>query len=155
MPRYRKHPHKHQLWLLVGGFTALAACNLPAVGSPPASSTPEPPTPTSSSTPTDAVVEGLVWIVVTLGLSAALLRRKSVAENENREVPGILWLFIALVMTVFGATRLFSLTITDIEQLGSLQIPELFQNIASLIFLIVLAIFLWQLISTYRQRRHA
>lgn len=103
---------------------------------------------------TDAMVEGLVWILVTLGLSTALLWRKAVAVNENREVPGILWLFIALVMTVLGATRLFNLTITDIEQLGSLQIPELFQNIASVIYLIVLAIFLWQLVFTYRQRQN-
>lgn len=104
---------------------------------------------------TDAMVEGLVWIVVTLGLSTALLRGKAIAESENREVPGILWLFIALVMAVLGATRLFNLTITDIEQLGSLQIPELFQDIASVIYLIVLAIFLWQLIFAYRQRRNA
>jgi len=104
---------------------------------------------------TDAIVEGLVWIVVTLGLSTALLKGKAIAESENREVPGILWLFIALVMAVLGATRLFNLTITDIEQLGSLQIPELFQDIASVIYLIVLAIFLWQLIFAYRQRRNA
>lgn len=104
---------------------------------------------------TDAMVEGLVWIVVTLGLSTALLKGKAIAESENREVPGILWLFIALVMAVLGATRLFNLTITDIEQLGSLQIPELFQDIASVIYLIVLAIFLWQLIFAYRQRRNA
>lgn len=104
---------------------------------------------------TDAMVEGLVWIAVTLGLSTALLKGKAIAESENREVPGILWLFIALVMAVLGATRLFNLTITDIEQLGSLQIPELFQDIASVIYLIVLAIFLWQLIFAYRQRRNA
>ncbi len=104
---------------------------------------------------TDAMVEGLVWIVVTLGLSTALLKGKAIAKSENREVPGILWLFIALVMAVLGATRLFNLTITDIEQLGSLQIPELFQDIASVIYLIVLAIFLWQLIFAYRQRRNA
>lgn len=104
---------------------------------------------------TDAMVEGLVWIVVTLGLSTALLKGKAIAESENREVPRILWLFIALVMAVLGATRLFNLTITDIEQLGSLQIPELFQDIASVIYLIVLAIFLWQLIFAYRQRRNA
>ena len=53
---------------------------------------------------TDAMVEGLVWIVVTLGLSTALLKGKAIAESENREVPGILWLFIALVMAVLGAT---------------------------------------------------
>lgn len=104
---------------------------------------------------TDAMVEGLVWIVVTLGLSTALLKGKAIAESENREVPEILWLFVALVMAVLGATRLFNLTITDIEQLGSLQIPELFQDIASVIYLIVLAIFLWQLIFAYRQRRNA
>jgi len=104
---------------------------------------------------TDAMVEGLVWIVVTLGLSTALLKGKAIAKSENREVPGILWLFIALVMAVLGATRLFNLTITDIEQLGSLQIPELFQDIASVIYLIVLAILLWQLIFAYRQRRNA
>lgn len=104
---------------------------------------------------TDAMVEGLVWIVVTLGLSTALLKGKAIAESKNREVPRILWLFFALVMAVLGATRLFNLTITDIEQLGSLQIPELFQDIASVIYLIVLAIFLWQLIFAYRQRRNA
>ena len=104
---------------------------------------------------TDAIVEGLVWIGVTLGLSTALLKGKAIAKSENREVPGILWLFIALVMAVLGATRLFNLTITDIEQLGSLQIPELFQDIASVIYLIVLAIFLWQLIFAYRQRQNA
>lgn len=103
---------------------------------------------------TDAVVEGLVWIVLTLGLSATLLRGKAVAKNENREVPGILWLFIALVMTVMGVTRLYNLTITDVEQLGSVQIPELFQNIATAIYLVLLAIFLWQLILAYRQQRN-
>ncbi len=103
---------------------------------------------------TDAVVEGLVWIVLTIGLSAALLRGKAVAKNENREVPGILWLFIALVMTVMGVTRLYNLTITDVEQLGSVQIPELFQNIATAIYLVLLAIFLWQLILAYRQQRN-
>lgn len=103
---------------------------------------------------TDAMVEGLVWIVLTLGLSTALLLGKAVAEDENRKVPGILWLFIALVMTVMGATRLYNLTITDVEQLGSLQIPELFQNITAVIYLVLLAIFLWQLILSYRQRRH-
>jgi len=103
---------------------------------------------------TDAVVEGLVWIVLTLGLSAALLRGKAVAKNENREVPGILWLFIALVMTVMGVTRLYNLTITDVEQLGSVQIPELFQNIATAIYLVLLALFLWQLILSYRQQQN-
>jgi len=103
---------------------------------------------------TDALIEGLVWIVLTFGLSAVLLRGKAVAEDENREVPVILWLFIALVMAVIGVTRLYSLTITDVEQLGSLQIPELFQNFATTAYVILLAIFLWQLIVTYRQRRH-
>ena len=102
---------------------------------------------------TDALVEGLVWIVLTFGLSAVLLGGKVTAEDEKREVPGILWLFIALVMTVMGVTRLYNLTITDVVQLGSVQIPELFQNIATAIYLVLLAIFLWQLILAYRQQR--
>jgi len=53
MPRFREHPYRYQLWLIIGGFAALTACNLRAVGSPTASSTPEPATPTSSTTPTD------------------------------------------------------------------------------------------------------
>jgi len=103
---------------------------------------------------TDASVEGLIWIVLTVGLSAMLLRGKTVGAQENRRVPVLLWLFLALFVAVVGATELYNLFITDIRQLGTLLIPELFQSLATIVFLALVAVFLWQLIQTYRQSRY-
>ncbi len=100
---------------------------------------------------TDALLEGLLWLVLTIVLAAVLFRGKTVAEQENREIPLVMWILVALVVSVIGFARLFDLSITDIELFGTVQMPELFRNISSLIYMVLLAVFIWQLIRAYRK----
>lgn len=104
---------------------------------------------------TDATVEGLVWILLTVALSAVLLRGRGVAEHGNRRIPAILWLFMALLGTLVGGTEFHWLLTTDVQQLGSILIPELFRDLATVVDLALLGIFLWQLTKSYRQSKQA
>jgi len=58
---------------------------------------------------TDALLVGLLWLALTIVLAAVLFRGKTLAEQENREIPLVMWILVALVVSVIGFARLFDL----------------------------------------------
>lgn len=102
---------------------------------------------------TGEVVAGLVWFALTAAMVAFLLRAKSVAVRENRQVPGVMWGFAVITFVLIGASSFYELLNTRIVILRSVQVPELFRNISSVIYLILLIMFIWQLIRLIRWRR--
>jgi len=100
---------------------------------------------------TGAPLEGLMWLVLTIAMVAVLFRAKTVAEQEKREIPIVMWVLVVLVFSAIGVARLFDLTVTEIELLGSIQLPELFRSISSLIYLLLLVVFVWHLFRAYKR----
>ena len=100
---------------------------------------------------TDALFEGLMWLILTIAMAGVLFRAQTVAEQEKREIPIVMWVLVVLVFSAIGVARLFDLTVTNIELLGSIQVPELFRSISSLIYLLLLVVFVWQLFRAYKR----
>lgn len=94
---------------------------------------------------------GIAWFLGTAVFVAGAIRASAYAERIQ-QVPTLSWVLIALVTILVGASRIFDLFITEVEQFGTILIPELFRNISAVIYVLLLGVFLWQLIG-FRQSK--
>lgn len=103
---------------------------------------------------TDSVVLGLIEIGLASAIAALWKFGDMVERAQQRPNPGLGLLlgFFAFVMIIFGAFRLSDLTARSILTLGELKIPEAIRAASSIVFLVLLALFLYQLVVASRNR---
>jgi len=103
---------------------------------------------------TDSVVLGLIEIGLAVAI-ASLWKFGDIverAQQQHNPAVGLLLGFFAFVMIMFGAFRLSDLTARSLLTLGELKIPEAIRAVSSIVFLVLLALFLYQLIVAFRNR---
>lgn len=77
------------------------------------------------------------------------------AKQRHNPALGLLLGFFAFVMILFGAFRLSDLTARSLFTLGELKIPETIRAVSSIVFFVLLVLFLYRLIVAYRIRGRA
>ena len=101
------------------------------------------------------ILDGLVEILIALAIGAFLLSGKLATAATGREVPKLLIGFFLLITIIISSFRLTELFVIDLEFLGELRLPELIRVVSTVVFVVLVGIFLWQLAKSRSKKRPA
>lgn len=102
---------------------------------------------------TGAMLVGFVETLIALAIWGLLLSGKLAAAAKNREVPPFLIWFFVLVTIIVSAAGLSELLVVDIEFLGEIRVPEVISVVSTVVLILLVGIFFWQLVKSRSTKR--